>query len=135
MDDLSLQCVNPAHYERMVRYLRSLNPACKGSKWAMQVINTCIRRALAEDTLIALGMCVAVASHTHPGKVYLFIDPVRDCELPPIHDEPAIFDVPLVKDDNDPSDSPLGMANYGAESIPKGNFNAVQHNVSWRRGA
>ena len=116
MDDLSLQCVNPAHYERMVRYLRAVNPACKGSKWAMQVINTCIQRAKSQNCMVTLGMVVAMPSNLNPGKVHLAILPDRDCILPPIHDESAIFDVPLVRQDNDPADSPLGMANYGAEN-------------------
>jgi hypothetical protein len=94
MDDLSHLVVNPIHYERMVRYLRCLNPACTSSQWAIQVLNTCIRRALSEGTMIALGMCVAVPSGLNPGNVYLFLDPVRDCELPPIHD-PAPMKMPL----------------------------------------
>lgn len=94
MDELSRQCVNPDHYDRMVKYLRALNPACTGSKWAMQVINTCIQRALADKTLVSLGMCVASYSTLHPGKVHLMIMPDRDCELRPIHD-PAPMEVPL----------------------------------------
>lgn len=86
MDELSRQCVNPVHYDRMVKYLRALNPACTGSKYAMQVINTCIQRSLRENTLITLGMCVSVPSTLYPGKVHLMIMPDRDCELGPIHD-------------------------------------------------